>query len=117
MVRSNMFFIGAMVLVLACAGCASTRINKVSERNLSMPVSEAVNHSKDVMNDYGFDIQVINFEDGSARLEGEHGDGQDVKVDITPVSGSTSHVKIRVTNESPRTSAKTILNDIAVRYE
>lgn len=82
-----------------------------------MPVSEAVNHSKDVMNDYGFDIQVINFEDGSARLEGDHGDGQDVKVDITPVSGSTSHVKIRVTNESPRTSAKTILDDIAVRYE
>lgn len=117
MVRSNMFSVGALVLILACAGCTSTRINKVSERDLSMPVSEVVNTSKDVMNDYGFDIQVINREDGSAYLEGEHVKGQDVEVDITPVSDTASHVKIRVTNRSPRTSADTMLDDIAVSYD
>ena len=82
-----------------------------------MPVPEAVRHSKDVMNDYGFDIQVIDREDGSARLEGEHVNGQDVEVDITPVSSARAHVKIKVTNESPRTPAKAMLDDIAVRYE
>jgi len=115
--KLNKIYLGALVLALAGAGCSSTRINKISERDLSLPVPEAVNASKDVMNEYGFDIQVIDHEDGSARLEGKHADGQDVEVDITPVSKERAHVKIRVTNESPRTSAKTILNDIAVRYE
>jgi len=116
MIRSNVISVGVLVLALAGAGCAG-RINKVSQRNLSMPVPEAVDHSKDVMNDHGFDIQVIDREDGSARLEGKHEYGQDVEVDITPVSDAISHVKIRVTNESPRVSAKKILDDISVRYE
>jgi len=117
MMRFNKFYLGAAVMVLVCVGCASKRIDRVSERDLSMPVPEAVAVSKDVMNDYDFDIQVIEREDGSARLEGEHVDGQDVEVDITPISSARAHVKIKVTNESPRASAKAILDDIAVRYE
>jgi len=117
MMRSNKLYSGVLVLAFVCAGCAGTGLTKVSERDLSMPVPEALRHSKDVMNDYGFDIQVIEREDGSARLEGAHVDGQGVEVDIVPVSSAAAHVKIKVTDGSPRTSAKTILDDIAVRYE
>jgi len=116
MTRLNSFYCLALALALAGGGCAG-KMNKVSQRDLAMPLSEAVRHSKDVMNEQGFDIQIIDREDGGARLEGEHVDGQDVEVDIAPVSEKRAHVKVRVTNESPRTSAKAILNDIAVRYE
>jgi len=115
--RTNIFTIALLVTALGLAGCAGKRINKISERDLSMSASEAVRHSKDVMNDYGFDIQVIDRGDGGARLEGEHADGQDVEVEISPRSRGGSHVQIEVSNESPKTSAKKILDDIAVRYE
>ena len=109
-------YLGILVLAVAGGGCAGTR-NKVSQRNIPMPATEAVDASKDVMNEYGFDIQVIDREDGSFRLTGEHVDGQDVEVDIIPVNEGNTRVKLRVTNEPPRTSAKTILDDIDVRYE
>ena len=116
MTRLDHFSIGVLALALAGGGCA-TAMNKVSQRNVPMPAAEAVNHTKDVMNDYGFDIQVIDPHDGATRLKGDHVDGQKVTADITPVKEGTSHIKIRVTGRQPRTSAKTILDDIAVRYE
>ncbi|MCR4338050.1 MAG: hypothetical protein NUV91_09635 [Candidatus Omnitrophica bacterium] len=112
----NKYTLGILTLVLTCSGCA-TAIEKVSQRDVSMPVTEATNHTKDVINDYGFDIEQIAPEDGATHVKGEHVDGQTVRVEITPVSDETSHIKVEVTDKKPRTSAKTILEDIAVRYE
>jgi hypothetical protein len=106
-----------IAVVLVSSGCASNRINKVSQRDISASAVDAVNMSKDVMNDYGFDIEVMDPENGSTRLKGTHANGQDVKIDIVPTGDKTSNVKVQVSDESPRTSAKRILNDISVRYE
>jgi len=106
-----------LAVVLLSGGCASTRMNKVSEGNVSASTTDAINITKDVMNGYGFDIQVLDPEDGSTRLKGTHANGQDVEIDIAPAGDKTSSIKVQVTDESPRTSAKKILNDISVRYE
>lgn len=106
-----------LAVVLVSSGCASTRMNKVSQRDISASTVDAINMSKDVMNTYGFDIQVIDPKNGSTCLKGRHANGQDVKIDISPVGNKASHIKVQVTDESPRTSAKKILNDISIRYE
>jgi uncharacterized protein (UPF0333 family) len=115
--RLEKYSVLILAVVLVSSGCASTRVNKVSQRDISASAADAVKMSKDVMNTYGFDIEAIEPKNGSTRLEGKHANGQDVKIDIVPVGAKTSNIKVQVTDESPRTSAKKILNDISVRYE
>jgi len=115
--RLEKYSVFVLAVVLVSSGCASTRINKVSQRDISASATDAVKMSKDVMNTYGFDIQAIDPKNGSTKLKGTHANGQDVTIDIVPVGDKSSNIKVQVTDESPRTSAKKILNDISVRYE